>query len=146
MRVKVNQFTTAVELAVSFSWDAPAFELIETGFWLQEYVTPLGRPVNAKDTEPVNPPPVVNVNASVALVPCITGICVKAGEKVRVGVAAEANWVKAKIDDAQMVARIAFFSRGTIIKISKIKVSHESFSEASGKRKKKRVNGVIGIA
>jgi hypothetical protein len=143
--VKVNQFTTAVGLAVSFSWDAPAFELMVTGFWLQEYVTPLGKPVSAKETEPVNPPPVVNVNASVALVPCITGICVKAGAKVRVGVAAKVIWVKAKIDDAQMIARIAFFSRGRIINISKLKVSHESFSDASGKRKKKRVNGVIGI-
>jgi hypothetical protein len=72
--VKVNQFTTAVELAVSVNCDAPLFELIETGFWLHAYVTPLGKPVNARETEPVNPPPVEIVNTSVALLPWVTGI------------------------------------------------------------------------
>lgn len=62
--VTVDDPTVAVALAVSVSTLVPV-----VGFVPKEAVTPLGRPVAARVTLPVNPPVSVTVIVSVAVFP-----------------------------------------------------------------------------
>ncbi len=56
---------------------------------LHDAVTVLGRPEIESVIGPLNEPPVLNVNRSVTLVPCATGVCVVAGENPSVGAVRE---------------------------------------------------------
>jgi len=76
--------TVAVLLAANVS----TLELVEDA-GLNDAVTPLGRPVAAKDTLPVNPPVPVTVMVSVALLPWVTDSGDAEGASVKLGVAAE---------------------------------------------------------
>ena len=82
--VTVDVPALAVLLAVSVSTLEAADDV-----GLNEAVTPLGRPVAANETLPLNPFSGVTVTVSVALLPCVTESVDAEGESVKLGVPAE---------------------------------------------------------
>jgi hypothetical protein len=89
--VTVAAPTVAVLLAVSVS----TLELMDDA-GLNEAVTPLGSPVAANDTLPVNPPTSATVMVSVPVLPCATDNDVAEGVRVKPGVV-EGLTVSAKV-------------------------------------------------
>ena len=79
--VTVDVPTGAVELAVNVSTLLPVVGLVPYAT-----VTPLGNPVAARVTLPVNPPTSVTVMVSVALLPCATASEEADRDRVKLGV------------------------------------------------------------